>query len=95
MAFAPFACGSVGADEEEGDGRGDNDDEGDDKGDTPGDVFREVLILHQGVEDCWHEEIGYTSSRVTETGGKRIGSADDILVEKSSRPHLTRDEATS
>ena len=95
MAFTPFASGSVGADEEEGDGCSDNDDERDDKGDAPGLVRCETSGLDEGVEDGRHEKVGHTAAGITEAACEGVGGADDVLVKETGRPDLAGDEAAT
>ena len=83
VALTPFAGGSVGAHKQEGDGGGDNDDEGDNESHTPCDVSRETLVHDKRVEDCRHQEIGDTSSRVTKASGECVGRSDDVLIKEA------------
>jgi hypothetical protein len=44
------------------------------------------------VEDGRHDEVGDTATGVTPAPSKSVGSADNILVEVTRAPHLTRNE---
>jgi hypothetical protein len=52
-------------------------------------------VADQAIEDSRHDEICYTSTSVTQATSKRVGSADNVFVEKASGPHLARYEAAT
>jgi len=58
-------------------------------------VRRKVLSRYQGVKDGRHQEVGDATACVAQPSGKRIGCADDILVEETRRPDLARHETTT
>ena len=84
MTLAPFAGGSIGTDQQESDGGGDNDNKGDNKCHPPCLMRGKMLSRDKRVEDRRHQEVCYTTSSVTKTGGECVGCPDYILVEEAS-----------
>ena len=95
VAFAPFSCRGVGTNQQHHDGGGNDDDEWDNESHSPCLVGRQTGLVDEGVEDGRHQEVCDPSSSVAEACSERVARANDVLVEKSSRPYLARHKATA
>ena len=95
VAFAPFSCWGVGADQEQSDGDGDDDDEWDNERHSPCLVGSQVLMRNQRVEDGGHQEVCDTATRIAEACGERVARANNVLIKEASRPYLARHKATA
>ena len=94
LSLRPFACRAIGAENEEEEGCSDNEDSRDNERDSPCLMWLKA-ILKEGIIHSWHNEIGDTTTEITESTSQGIGSSNDILVEKSSRPHLAGHKAAT
>lgn len=94
-AGGPGACRAVFGEEEDADDCDCGEDEGDDEGDAPGDVVGEMLVVHEGVEEGWHHEVGYPASCIAESSCQGVGGADYAFVEEGGRPYYAGDEAAA
>lgn len=54
-----------------------------------------MLSGDKRVEDCGHQEVGDTTSRVTKTCGESVGCSNNVFVEKARGPHLAWYKATT
>ena len=95
MSFRPFACRSVGAQQQHEDGRGSDQDEWNHEGNTPRFVRSEVVSVNKRIIDGRHNKVGDTTTGVAQTTSEGIGRANDILVEETSAPYLTGNEAAT
>jgi hypothetical protein len=43
----------------------------------------------------WHDEISYTTAKISKTTSECIGSTDDVFVEEAGGPDLARNEGTT
>src|SRR6266699_2295130 len=66
LSLRPFARRAIGAENEEEEGCGDNEDSRDNEGDSPCLVWLKA-ILEEGIIHSWHNEIGDTTTEITET----------------------------
>lgn len=95
QAVFPATKRGVGAEEEQASCDNEDEDTRDNKVDTPGDVGPLVLVSDEGVVNGRHDEVGNTSTSVTETGSDGVGGTDNVLVEEPSHPYLARNERTT
>ena len=93
-AISPLARGGILAAEEESKGNSGNDNTGDDKGDAPRRVRRDTSVDQRAV-DGRHDKVCDTTTCVTQASSERVCSANNVLVEAASSPHLTRDESST
>jgi len=72
LAFRPFSSGGVVAKEEQGKGGDGDKDEWDDESHSPCHMRCEVLVLDEGVEDCWHDEVCDTATSVSPSASQGV-----------------------
>lgn len=95
VAFGPLAGWAIWAEKDHEDGCGDDEDEWNDEGNSPCIVWSETTAANERLVDCWHDEVGDSTTGVTPSTSQSVGCTDDILVEETSRPDLARHERTT
>lgn len=74
-ALAPGAGGRIVAEGKEAEGHEDDEDAWHNEGDAPCFVAGNVLIMHERVVHCWHDEVGYAAAEVAQATCEGVGSA--------------------
>lgn len=91
---APLSCRRVLTQKHDAKSHKDNEDTGHNEAHAPRLVARQS-VRHKRLVHSRHDEVSDTTTKITKSASERVRRADNVLVEESGGPYLTRYEATT